>query len=80
MRPSILGNGFVARRLLLIFRFSDFEYSAGSGVKRVDCVLFVFMVRLLFFAQMVIMSMYGCNIVSAVLKFGCVAVMVISSA
>ena len=35
MRPSILGNGLVARILLFMAILRDFEYSAGSGVKRV---------------------------------------------
>ena len=46
MRPSILGNGYVAMILLLMLMLRDFEYSAGSGVKRVDWVLEVFMIRL----------------------------------
>ena len=45
--PSIFGKGFVAVILLFILIFKDFEYSAGSGVKRVDWVLLVFMIRLL---------------------------------
>ena len=35
VRPRILGNGFVARILLLMLKLRDLEYSAGSGVKRV---------------------------------------------
>ena len=46
VRPSILGNGYVAMILLLMLMLRDFEYSAGSGVKRVDWVLEVFMIRL----------------------------------
>ena len=42
MRPSIFGNGFVARILLFMLMLRNFECSVGSGVKRVDCVLFVF--------------------------------------
>ena len=44
--PSIFGNGLVASRLLSIFILKDFEYSAGSGVKRVDWVWFAFMKKL----------------------------------
>ena len=36
VRPRILGNGFVAMILWLMVILRDFEYSAGSGVKRVD--------------------------------------------
>ena len=35
VRPRILGNGFVARILLLMLKLRDLEYSAGLGVKRV---------------------------------------------
>ena len=59
VRPSIVGNGLVASRLLLIFILRDFEYSAGSGVKRVDWVLVVFMMRLFWVAQFVMASRYG---------------------
>ena len=51
VRPSILGNGFVARILLLMLRLRDLEYSAGSGVKRVVWVLLVLGMRLLRVAQ-----------------------------
>ena len=40
--------------LLLMVRLRDFEYSAGSGVKRVVWVLLVLRRRLLFVAQFVI--------------------------
>ena len=56
LRPRILGNGLVASRLLFMERLRDLEYSAGSGVKRVVCVLFVFSLRLLSVAQVVIVS------------------------
>ena len=80
VRPSILGKGLVARILLFMDRLRDFEYSAGSGVKRVVCVLLVFRIRLFLVAQVVILSRYGCRVVSAVLKFEWEAVIVISSA
>ena len=51
VRPSILGNGFVARILLLMLRLRDLEYSAGSGVKRVVWVLLVLRMRLMRVAQ-----------------------------
>ena len=50
VRPSILGNGLVARILLLMDILRDLEYSAGTGVKRVDWVLFVLMMRLFWVA------------------------------
>ena len=43
--PRIIGKGFVAMILLFILMFKDLECSAGSGVKRVDWVLLVFMIR-----------------------------------
>ena len=67
MRPSILGNGFVARILLLMFKLRDLEHSAGSRLKRVVCISLVLRIRLLRAAQCVIMSRYGWRIVSAVL-------------
>ena len=54
VRPSIVGKGLVAKMLLLMVRLRDFEYSAGSGVKRVVWVLLVLRRRLLFVAQFVI--------------------------
>ena len=65
--PSIFGKGFVVSNVPFILRFSDFEYSAGSGVNNVHCVLVVFIFRLLFVAHVVIESRYGCRVVSAVL-------------
>ena len=55
LRPRIKGKGLVASRSLFIERLSDLEYSAGSGVKRVVCVLLVFSLRLLSMAQLVIL-------------------------
>ena len=52
VRPSILGNGYVAMILLLMLMLRDFEYSAGSGVKSVDWVLEVFMIRLFWVASL----------------------------
>ena len=67
VRPSINRKGLVARIWLSICRLRDLEYSAGSGVKRVVCVLFVLRMRLFCVAQSVMVSRYGCKIVSAVL-------------
>ena len=55
------------RILLFIWRLSDLEYSAGSGVNRVVWVLLVLRMRLFCVAQSVMVSRYGCKIVSAVL-------------
>ena len=78
VRPRILGNGLVARILLFIWRLSDLEYSAGSGVSKVVCVLLVLRMRFCA-AQVVIGCRYGCMIVSVVLYLVWVAVMVKSS-
>ena len=51
--------------IIIMFRLSDLEYSAGSGVTRVNSVLFLLM--MLCVAQFVIGSRYGCKIVSAAL-------------
>ena len=67
VRPSILGKGLVARILLFMVRLRDFEYSAGSGVKWVVCVLLVLRIRLFLVAQVAILSRYGCRVVSAIL-------------
>ena len=48
VKARILGKGFVARGLLFILRLRDLEYSAGSGLNKVVCVLLVFILRLLF--------------------------------
>ena len=80
VRPSITGKGLVARILLFMDRLRDFDCSAGSGVKRVVCVLLVFRIRLFLVAQAVMLSRYGWRVVSAVLKFEWEAEIVISSA
>ena len=49
--PSILGFLFVSSIWLFIVSCSFLEYSAGSGVKSVVWVLFVFRCRLLISAQ-----------------------------
>ena len=67
VRPRIFGKGLVARILLFIDRLRDFEYSAGSGVKRVVWVLLVLRIRLFWVAHVVMESRYGCRMVSAVL-------------
>lgn len=56
------------------------EYSAGSGVKSVVCVLLVFSISLLSRVHCTIVFKYCCICCCAVLYLGCVAVMVMSSA
>ena len=56
----------VCRRLLLICRFSVLEYSAGSGVKSVHCVLVVF-IKLFSVDQVAIKLRYGSRFSSAIL-------------
>ena len=54
-------------------------YSAGSGVNRVQVVLFEFIVRLFCFVQAKTLCRYGCMYFLAVLVLVCVDVMVMSS-
>ena len=60
VKPRILGKGFIVSSLL-ISRFSDLEYSAGSGVKIVHWVLVVFISRLFSVHQVAIELRYGCS-------------------
>lgn len=46
VRPSIFGSFVVGSVVLFMVSFSSCEYSAGSGVKRVVCVLEGFNIRL----------------------------------
>ena len=59
VRPRIFGKGLVASILLFMDRLRDFEYSAGSGVKRDVWVLLVLRIRLLQLAKLVMESRYG---------------------
>ena len=43
------------------------EYSAGSGVKRIHCVLLVLIFRLLFVSHVLVLSKYCCNCIIAIL-------------
>ena len=63
VRPSLMGNGFVMKLVSLIFRLSDFDYSAGSGMKRLHSVLHGFIMRSSLAAQVVIIFRQGCNFV-----------------
>ena len=49
----------MAKILLFIWRLSDLEYSAGSGVNRVVWVLLVLRMRLFCVAHVVIELRYG---------------------
>ena len=78
--PRILGCMFVSRGLLSMLRLSLSEYSAGSGVKSVVWVLFVFSISLLFLVHCTILLRYVCICCWAICCLGWVAVMVMSSA
>ena len=56
--PRIFGCVSVFRVLLLIFNCSFLEYSAGSGVKRVVCVLFLFSISFFCFVHCTMLLRY----------------------
>ena len=70
MRSAVL---FILRSRLLL-------YSAGSGVNRVQVVLFGFSVRLFYFVQAKTLCRYGCMYLLAARVLVCVDVMLMSSA
>ena len=53
--PSMVGNLLVLSILLLMVSCRVVEYSAGSGVKRVVCVLLLFIGRLFSIDQLTIL-------------------------
>ena len=59
--PSILGCWLVSRMLLFMLSCRLVEYSAGSGVKSVVCVLFAFSMSLFCTVQFTISLRYGCS-------------------
>ena len=67
-------------KVLFIFRSRLLLYSAGSGVNRVQVVLYGFSVRLFCFVQAKTLCTYGCMYFFAALMLVCVDVMVMSSA
>ena len=80
VRPRTVGCVAMGSSGLLIFLSRLLLYSAGSGVNRVQVVLFGFSVRLCCFVKEKNLCSYGCMNLLAVLVLVCVDVMVISSA
>ena len=61
--PSILGSMCVGMVVPSICSVSVVLYSAGSGVKSVDMVLFAFSVNWFCFVHVCMLSRYGCTFV-----------------
>ena len=80
VRPRTYGCISLGSAVLSILRSRLPLYSAGSGVNRVQVVLFGFSVRLLCFVQAKTLCRYGCMYFLAALVLVCVEVMVMSSA
>ena len=76
VRPRTIGCVAMRSAVLFIFRSRLLLYSAGSGVNRVQVVLFGFSVRLICFVQ----ANTLCRYFLAALVLVCVDVMVMSSA
>ena len=75
VRPKTFGCVATRSAVLFIFRSRLILYSAGSGVNRVQVVLFGFSVRLFCFVQTTTLCMYLLDALVLV----CVDVMVMSS-
>ena len=80
VRPRTFGYVAMGSALLFIFRSRLLLYSTGSGVNRVQVVLFGFSVILVCFVQAKTLCRYGCMYFLDALVFVCVDVMVMSSA
>ena len=80
VRTRSFGCAAMRSAVLLICRRRLLLYSAGSGVNRVQVVLFGFSVRLFCFVQPKTLCRYGCMYFFAALVLVCVDVMVMSSA
>ena len=80
VRPRTFGCVAMRSAVLFIFRSRLLLYSAGSGVNRVQVVLYGFSVRLFCFVQAKTLCGYGCMYFLAALVLVCVDVMVMSSA
>ena len=50
----------MAKSVLSMLMLRDLKYSVGSGVRRVFCVLFAFILRLFSIAQVEIAFRHGC--------------------
>ena len=80
VRPRTFGCTDTGSGSVFIFRSRLLEYSAGSGVNRVQVVLSGFSMRLFCFVQAKIFCRYGCIYLLAALVLVCMDVMVMSSA
>ena len=80
VRPRTFGCVAKDSALLCIVRSRLFVYSAGSGVNRVQVVLFGFSMRLFCFVQAKTLCRYGCIYLLTALVPVCMDVMVMSSA
>ena len=80
VRPRTFGCVAMRSAVLFIFRSRLLLYSAGSGVNRVQVVLYGFSVRLFCFIHATTLCRYGCMSLLAALVLVCVDVMVMSSA
>ena len=78
VRLRTFGCVAMGSALLFIVRYRLILYSAGSGVNRVQVVLFGFSVRLFCFVQA--KTLCGCMYFLAAFVLVCVDVMVMSSA
>ena len=72
VRPRTFGCVAMGSALLCIFRSRLLLYSAGSGVNRVQAVLYVFSVILVCFDQAITLCRYGCIYFLAELVLVCV--------
>ena len=80
VRPRTLVCVVMGSALLFIVRSRLLVYSAGSGVNRVQVVLYGFSMRLFCFIQAKTLCRYGCMYFLAALVLVCVDVIVMSSA
>ena len=79
LRPRTFGHVAMSSAVLFILRSRLFLYSAGSGVNRVQVVLYGFSGRLLCFVQTKTLCRYGCMYFLAALVLVCVDLVVMSS-
>ena len=80
VRPRTFGCVVMCIAVLFILRSRLLLFSAGSGVNRVQVVLFGFSVRIFSFVQAKTLCRYGCMYFLSALVLVCVDVMVMSSA
>ena len=80
VRPRTFGCVAIGSVLLCICRSRLLVYSAGSGVNRVQVVLYGFSMIFICFVQAKTLCRYGCIYFLAALVLVCVYVMVMPSA